>query len=74
MAWRIKTKVRLCKSILPYLLRFVKSVENTVKNQGKSMGALESEKFEKQKLKKKEEEEKALLNSLYRDVGRLRDD
>lgn len=38
------------------------------------MGALESEKFEKQKLKKKEEEEKALLNSLYRDVGRLRDD
>lgn len=36
------------------------------------MGKLQSDQFEKRKMKKKEQEEKALLNSLYNDVNRLR--
>ena len=35
---------------------------------------MEAEDFERKKLNKKEEEEKALLNALYQDVNRLKDD
>jgi hypothetical protein len=51
----------------------VKGVEQTVKFANMSSSQLETEEFEKRKLRKKEEEEKALLSSLYNDVNRLKD-
>lgn len=51
----------------------MKGVEQTVKFANMSSSQLEAEEFEKRKLRKKEEEEKALLSSLYNDVNRLKD-
>ena len=46
---------------------------NTVKNHGKSEAMLENEAIEMKKAKKREEEEKALLDSLFRDAQNARE-
>lgn len=51
--------------------KFVKGVENTVKNQGKSATFLEAQEIEARKAKKEEEKEQALLDSLYKTVGHV---
>ena len=51
--------------------KFVKGVENTVKNKGVSAAFLEAQEIEAKKARKDEEKEKALLDSLYKTVGHV---
>lgn len=70
----LKTKIRAksYRSNVKGYRRFIKGVEHTVKNNGKSAQMLEAEEVERRRLRKKEEEEQALMNSLFGAVNNLK--
>lgn len=72
LVWRIRTRARPYKSIFLSEFRFIKGVVNTVKNHGKSEQMLEAEEIEARRQKRKDEEEQALMSSLYQAVDNIR--